>query len=334
VKQGQQTAGPYGVLGAYSYATASAHPPRNKNLQPYPNTTMLSTMRQSWLLFALLALIALTSALNLEDFSIDGVEAYIHHAKRQRPSGTGNTENPPESTPPPDNEETSTPPPDDEPTSTPAPPPSSTPDPESTPPSSNPPSREPSDTPEPSSTPPPTSRQQTTPPASTPTSAPATSKPSVTTPIIRTTPLVATSVRPFVTVFTTISNGQNVAVTSSGEQTDIVTTGQAVTTELPRPQKGNGDNGGGLSDSNKKIIGGVVGGVGGAILLGGIAIVCWRIWGRKNRMLDNDDDYVANTGAALGDKPPHSSSTGNTPFQSNLEQYHNPGGRPNAAANF
>jgi hypothetical protein len=122
-------------------------------------------------------------------------------------------------------------------------------------------------------------------------------------------------------------------VTSSGQQTDLVTTGTALSTELPLPRKGDGEDSGGLSDSKKKIIGGVVGGVGGAILLGGIAIVCWRMWGRKNRMPDNDDDLVANTGAALGDKP-HSSSTGNTPFQSNLEQYHNPGGRPNAAANF
>jgi len=74
----------------------------------------------------------------------------------------------------------------------------------------------------------------------------------------------------------------------------------------------------------------VVGGVGGAILLGGIAIVIWRVWGRKKRVTEDDADLMAGTGAALGDKP-HSA---NSPFQSNLEQYHTPSGRPNAAANF
>lgn len=101
---------------------------------------------------------------------------------------------------------------------------------------------------------------------------------------------------------------------------------------MPLPQSGKDESGNGLSDSNKKIIGGVVGGVGGAILLGGIAIVCWRMWGRKKRVTEDDDDLMANTGAALGDKPPPTYQS--SPFQSNLEQYHNPGGRPNAAANF
>jgi hypothetical protein len=146
---------------------------------------------------------------------------------------------------------------------------------------------------------------------------------------------VSTAVQEYTTVYTTVSNGQNVVLTSTGSSTAVFTTGQAVTTEMPLPQNGNGGgDGGGLSDSNKKIIGGVVGGVGGAILLGGIAIVLWRMYGHKNRVADDDDDLVANTGAALGDKQPPPYSSGNTPFQSNLEQYHNPGGRPNAAANF
>jgi hypothetical protein len=111
-----------------------------------------------------------------------------------------------------------------------------------------------------------------------------------------------------------------------------ITTGQAVTTELPSPQKGEPGSGGGLSSTKKSIIGGVVGGVGGAILLGGIALVCWRMWGRKKRISEDDDDLMAGTGSALGDKQ-HSPASA-TPFQANLEQYHNPGGRPNAAANF
>lgn len=111
------------------------------------------------------------------------------------------------------------------------------------------------------------------------------------------------------------------------------TTGFTTFTDPASLNNGNGNSGGGgLSESNKKIIGGVVGGVGGAILLGGLAIVAWRIWGRKKHITEDDDDLMAGTGSALGsDKA--TGSTG-TPFQSNLDQYHTPGGRPNAAANF
>lgn len=119
-------------------------------------------------------------------------------------------------------------------------------------------------------------------------------------------------------------------MTSTSRSSYAVTTGQTIQTQLPDTQDGSGGDSGGLSDDNKKIIGGVVGGVGGAILLGGIAIVCWRIWGKKKRVVDDDADLIAGTGSALGDKP----QNGSSPFQSNLEQYHNPGGRPNAAANF
>jgi hypothetical protein len=97
-------------------------------------------------------------------------------------------------------------------------------------------------------------------------------------------------------------------------------------------QNGSNSNGSGLTDSNKKVIGGVVGGIGGALLLGGIALVFWRMKKRQNKVTADDDDLNLNTGAALGDKPQN--GTGASPFQSNLEQYHNPGGRPNAAANF
>jgi len=113
----------------------------------------------------------------------------------------------------------------------------------------------------------------------------------------------------------------------------LVTTGQALFTDPASLSNDNSNGGGGgLSNTNKKVIGGVVGGVGGAILLGGIALVCWRIWGRKRRVSEDDDDLVGGTGSALGDKT--HTTPGSSPFQSNLEQYHNPGGRPNAAANF
>lgn len=87
-----------------------------------------------------------------------------------------------------------------------------------------------------------------------------------------------------------------------------------------------------MSQTNKNIIGGVVGGVGGVLLLGGIALVFWRMKKRQNNVSADDDDMTLGTGSALGDKSQN--VNGASPFQSNLEQYHNPGGRPNAAANF
>jgi hypothetical protein len=121
-------------------------------------------------------------------------------------------------------------------------------------------------------------------------------------------------------------------ITSTGTNSIPITTGQATYTESPTPQDSNNGNDSGLSDSNKKVIGGVVGGVGGALLLGGIALVFWRMKKRQSKVTADDDDLNLNTGAALGDKPQN--GTGASPFQSNLDQYHNPGARPNAAANF
>jgi len=143
---------------------------------------------------------------------------------------------------------------------------------------------------------------------------------------------VSTSAQIFVTIFTTESNGSQLEVTSTGTSSVAITTGETRITDPPTSQSNNGGNDGGLSDSNKKVIGGVVGGVGGALLLGGIALVFWRMKKRQHKVTADDDDLNLNTGAALGDKSHN--GTGASPFQSNLEQYHNPGGRPNAAANF
>jgi hypothetical protein len=143
---------------------------------------------------------------------------------------------------------------------------------------------------------------------------------------------VSTSLQPFTTTFTsTLSDGSLQEIASTGTNS-IPLTSKITYTDAPTSQDGNGGNGDGLSESNKKVIGGVVGGVGGALLLGGIALVFWRMKRRQNKVTADDDDLNLNTGAALGDKPQN--GTGPSPFQSNLEQYHNPGGRPNAAANF
>jgi len=108
------------------------------------------------------------------------------------------------------------------------------------------------------------------------------------------------------------------------------TTGFATYTTTPGLNNGSGGSGSsGLSESAKKTIGGVVGGVGGAILLGGIAIVFWRLRSKKRHAADEDDDIMSGTTDSYGEHK----RQGAQPFQSTLDQYHAPG-KVNAAANF
>jgi len=87
-----------------------------------------------------------------------------------------------------------------------------------------------------------------------------------------------------------------------------------------------------MSTTTRNTVIGVVVGVGGAIILGGLALVAWRIWGRKKHQEEHDGlmDY----GSAIESKPDTGGSlTGRTPFQSTLESYHAPT-QVNTAANF
>ncbi len=80
-------------------------------------------------------------------------------------------------------------------------------------------------------------------------------------------------------------------------------------------------------------------GVGGAIVLAVIALVGWRIWGRRKRAEENDGlmDYPGvGTGYANPAEKvegPGGSTSGRTPFQSTLESYHAPT-QVNTASNF
>jgi len=95
------------------------------------------------------------------------------------------------------------------------------------------------------------------------------------------------------------------------------------------------DSDSGLSSGQKKTIIGVVVGVGGAILIGAIGVVVWRIRARR-RAAGEDDAADLMSGTAVGtgvrEKAP-SPAAGGTPFRSTLDQYHNPG-PVNAASNF
>jgi hypothetical protein len=76
-----------------------------------------------------------------------------------------------------------------------------------------------------------------------------------------------------------------------------------------------------------------VGGVGGALLLAGLAYTAWRIWGKKKNLHD-DDLYDPNVNEGK-----LSTSEGTTDGNSGvfgnqrLEQYHQPG-PVNTASNF
>lgn len=94
----------------------------------------------------------------------------------------------------------------------------------------------------------------------------------------------------------------------------------------------NSNQSSGMSTTTRNTVIGVVVGVGGAIILGGLALVAWRIWGRKKHQEEHDGlmDY----GSAIESKPDTSGSmAGRTPFQSTLESYHAPT-QVNTAANF
>lgn len=78
---------------------------------------------------------------------------------------------------------------------------------------------------------------------------------------------------------------------------------------------------------------GVVVGVGGAIILGGLALVAWRIWGRRKHREENDALMDYGSTVENPDSGGAGSINGRTPFQSTLESYHAPT-QVNTAANF
>jgi len=104
------------------------------------------------------------------------------------------------------------------------------------------------------------------------------------------------------------------------------TTGFATATIKPSLANGGG-SGTNLSTSNKKIVGGVVGGIGSAVLIGGLALVAWRLWGRKKRERLPQDDYLESPEDSI-----HGEKRGS--MQPDLDSYQNPHGPVNTASNF
>jgi len=102
-----------------------------------------------------------------------------------------------------------------------------------------------------------------------------------------------------------VSNGQTVAETLTTSGIITATTGWATATNPAQlvAGGGNGSSGGGMASSTKAIIGGVIGGIAGALALGALGLVAWRLWGRKNHDTEEDDDLMSSHYSSNGEKP-------------------------------
>ncbi|KAG8408819.1 hypothetical protein J3458_019834 [Metarhizium acridum] len=138
------------------------------------------------------------------------------------------------------------------------------------------------------------------------------------------TPVVQTSVQVWTT---TNTNGSKTVVSSTTR-----------TTSTPGLTSGDGETTG-MSTKTRNTVIGVVVGVGGAIVLGALGLVAWRIWGRKKHSEENDGLMAYDMSATGGmEKSERGSSAGGahtqrSPFQSTLENYHQPG-QVNPSSNF
>jgi len=129
--------------------------------------------------------------------------------------------------------------------------------------------------------------------------------------IVYSSALLATQSQAFTTTYLTVINGQTVSATSSGTRLATVTTGFVTATNPAQlvAGGGNGSSSGGLSSSTKAIIGGVVGGIGGAMILGALAVVAWRLWGRKGHGKEDEDDLMSASHYDSNSEKPMSSGT-------------------------
>lgn len=126
-----------------------------------------------------------------------------------------------------------------------------------------------------------------------------------------------------ITIVTTKTNADGSKETLTSASVTKITPGLA--------NNGNNNNQDtGMSTQTRNTVIGVVVGVGGAIILGGLGFVAWRIWGRKKHQEEND--VLMDYGSGVEKPDTGNSMNGRTPFQSTLESYHAP--TPNTAANF
>jgi hypothetical protein len=91
----------------------------------------------------------------------------------------------------------------------------------------------------------------------------------------------------------------------------------------------------GMSSKTKNTVIGVVVGIGGAIVLAGLFIVAWRIWGRRKNEDESDGLMGYREGASAHEKLGSAPSTAvQNPFQTTLDQYHNQSRVADVSSNF
>lgn len=188
-----------------------------------------------------------------------------------------------------------------------------------------------------STTPPPTPSTTTTPPpppvtTSSKTSSSSTSTPGPSqTPTPSTTPPLDPTPRPSEPPLSDVLTTITMIITTTGADGQQTTLTSQQTSTATAALAGKNSSPSGMSTQTRNTVIGVVVGVGGAIILGGLAFVAWRIWGRKKGADENDNlmDYPSGT----AEKPATGNTIGGTPFQSTLESYHAPT-QVNQAKNF
>lgn len=88
-----------------------------------------------------------------------------------------------------------------------------------------------------------------------------------------------------------------------------------------------------MSTKTRNTVIGVVVGIGGAIILAGLFVVAWRIWGRNKKEDENDGLMGGYDPVSAGHEMKNEDGAVPNPFQTTLEGYHQPG-RGNVSANF
>ncbi|KAK3693777.1 hypothetical protein B0T22DRAFT_505786, partial [Podospora appendiculata] len=117
---------------------------------------------------------------------------------------------------------------------------------------------------------------------------------------------------------------------SDGSKSTV--TSQYTSTSTPNlANNGSGSQTSGMTTQTRNTVIGVVVGIGGAIILAGLGLVAWRIWGRKK--VQDENDGLMDYGNPAEKSEASGSMSGRTPFQSTLESYHAPG-TVNTASNF
>ncbi|PNS19543.1 hypothetical protein CAC42_7387 [Sphaceloma murrayae] len=167
--------------------------------------------------------------------------------------------------------------------------------------------------------------------------------------------VTSTNLLPIPEVLTTItftSDGRLVSTTATSTLSSTPTSSSTSTsTSKPGLASGYGNQSNTLSAGSKKLIGGIVGGIGGALLLAGIAFVVYKMWGRKKgeRVPTEEEYFAGSTDSIAAQKERPGSGWGpsslTSRFAEPLDRYQSPGGvgrsksrggggSVNAASNF